>query len=75
MKTVTIEGIEYKVPDEATYRAMDADGEWWWYIDKPMNNSDRVKTSGVWFGDGHYEYIVKTKDIALNWTDSLTVIE
>ena len=35
MKTVTIEGKEYEVPDNAEYVAMDEDGRWHWYSYKP----------------------------------------
>ncbi len=37
MKTITIEGEEYEVPDRAQWVAMDENGEWCWYADEPRS--------------------------------------
>ena len=45
MKTITIEGKEYEVPDEAQWVAMDQDGSWSWYSEEPVDGGGHC---GFW---------------------------
>lgn len=40
MKKFKYYGRKVEVPDYATYIAVDADGECWWYMAKPVKSED-----------------------------------
>lgn len=68
MKTITIEGKEYKVPNWVNWVAMDADGEWYGYKEKPVLGF----YAGVW-GDRSIEryFICHTH----GWMNTLCSVE
>lgn len=63
-KKVEIEGKSYEIPDEANYIAMDADGSYWWFYDRPEAGDE-----GYWeAGFESYGEIIKATE---KWKDSL----
>lgn len=67
MKTVTIEGQEYEVPDEAQWIAQDADGRWIWYFNKPVLDIN----CGIWDTDDLFGVIPLWND----WQGTLQKID
>jgi len=51
MKTVTIEGKEYEVPDNANYVTIDEDGSSYWHVNRPR------LSYGDYYPSGEYGYI------------------
>ena len=62
MKTIVPDWKD--APDWAQYLAMDSNGEWCWFADKPM-----AENTGFWTTFGKYEN-VKIEDVEY-WKDTL----
>lgn len=66
MKKFKYYGREVEVPDYATHIAVDADGEGWWYMEKPTHKGNRW--CGLFSGNcGRVGYF----DNVDNWKGSL----
>jgi len=65
MKTVTIEGKEYEVPDWVNWVAMDAVGVWYGYDQKP----DLSMQSGKWLGTSEKMFYIVNPN--RNWMETL----
>lgn len=67
MKTVTIEGKEYEVPDKVKWVAMDESELWWGYENRPVPNKFE---QGRWDADGEL-FRTYAEGASVHWTETL----
>lgn len=53
-------------PDWARWKAMDEDGRWFWWSEKPESHTD-----GIWIGGGHADLIPNHPATNKDWAETL----